>query len=87
MRTRDLRVEIDHLTTIPDMVAITEPSIKSAKLSEDPTARYPQIYIPVDIHIDKPGGIVLALIVFSSLIGCSAINIAILFFHHIIIVR
>ena len=50
MRTRNLSIDIDRITTMPDMVAITEPSKQSIKLP-DP---HPQRQVSVSINVEKP---------------------------------
>jgi len=66
---------IEYITTIPNMVAITEPSQQSIKLP-DPNRT---ISIPVSITIERPKSMALSLFLF--LVVCiTLVNSVILFF-------
>lgn len=59
MRTKNLSIDIDKITTMPEMVAVTEPSRQSIKLP-DPN---PQRQVSISINIEKPTMIFLGMII------------------------
>jgi hypothetical protein len=84
MKTQDLSTDIDKYTTLPDMASVqTEPS-RSIKL---PGPKSPSVYIPVNIHIEKPSGVALVIGIFLTLSACTLVNVGMLFLHQIIIVK
>jgi hypothetical protein len=83
-------MEIDKITTLPDLSAVssvrTDPSVKKIKLPEHHKGN-PLVYVPVAIHMEKAGGIALALLLALVISACTLINAGMLIVHQIIIVK